>query len=259
MDIYQHFRREEHDFIDQVLSWKVQVERTFQSKLTDFLDPREQQIMEMLIGTNTEEITLSFYGGGNYSERKRAIIAPYYEEISNDSFQLALIEASYHEKFVSLSHRDVLGAFLSLGIKRQKAGDMVVGSGKIQIVVNQDISSYVVMNLTGIKRATIKFEEVDLSNLVEKESVWREFEQTVSSLRLDTVLKEIYSISRKDAQDFILKGFVKVNFRTVEDSKFNLREGDMISLRGKGRSKLIRINGQTRKENYRITTARLEV
>src|SRR5690625_6844211 len=84
MGIYQHFRKEEHPFIDQVLSWKEDVERTYRYRLTDFLDPREQQIIESIIGTNNEELQLVSYGGGKYSERKRVIIAPFYEEITND-------------------------------------------------------------------------------------------------------------------------------------------------------------------------------
>lgn len=74
MDIYQHFRKEEHSFIDQVLSWMEQVERSYLPRLTDFLDPREQQIIEMLIGTSNDELKLLFFGGGTYSERKRRLL-----------------------------------------------------------------------------------------------------------------------------------------------------------------------------------------
>ncbi|WP_010096760.1 YlmH/Sll1252 family protein [Ornithinibacillus scapharcae] len=249
MDIYQHFRSEEHSFIDQVLSWKEQVERYFEPKLTDFLDPREQQIIEMLIGSARDELQLKLFGGGSHSERKRAIIAPYYEEITNNTFNISLIQASYHEKFITIAHRDVLGAFLSLGISRKKLGDLYAGDGKIQILLDKDIASYVQMNLTGIKRATITFEEVSFDKLIEQKSVWNESEKIVSSLRLDTILKEIYNLSRKQAQDLIQKGMVKVNYRLVEDGKFILREGDLISLRGKGRSKLVEVNGQTKKKN----------
>ncbi|MEN2766526.1 RNA-binding protein [Ornithinibacillus xuwenensis] len=259
MDIYQHFRKEEHGFIDRVLSWKEGVERSFQAKLTDFLDPREQQVIEMLIGTTSDELQVKFFGGGKYSERKRAIIAPYYEEITNDSFDISLVQASYHEKFVTVAHRDVLGAFLSLGITRKKLGDIYAADGKIQIILDKEIISYVIMNLTGIKRASIRLEEVQLKNVIEIESVWNESEKIVSSLRLDTIVKEIYSISRKDAQVLIQKGMVKVNYRVVEDGKFLLREDDLISLRGRGRSKLIGINGQTKKDKYKITTAILEI
>ncbi|WP_026906041.1 RNA-binding protein [Paucisalibacillus globulus] len=259
MDIYQHFRKEEHGFIDQVLSWIDQVERSFQSKLTDFLDPREQQIVEMLIGTTNEELQLRLFGGGIYSERKRALIAPYYEEISDEDFNISLVQATYHEKFISIAHRDVLGSVLSLGIKRKKLGDIFAGDGKVQILLDQDISAFVLMNLTGIKKANINFEEKAFSNMIEQESTWTNSEKIVSSLRLDTILKEVYAISRKDAQSFIQKGLVKVNYRIVEDSKFILREGDLLSLRGKGRSKLIGINGQTKKEKIKITTALLQV
>jgi len=248
MDIYQHFRKEEHSFIDQVLSWIEQVERSFQSKLTDFLDPREQQIVEMLVGTANNDLQMRLFGGGHHSERKRAIIAPYYEVITDEDFNISVVQANYQEKFITLAHRDVLGAFLSLGVKRKKLGDIFAGDGKIQIILDQDITSFVIMNLTGIKRATVSFEEKQFADLIEYESIWSQSEKIVSSLRLDTMIKEIYSISRKDAQIVIQKGLVKVNYRIVEDSKFILREGDLISLRGKGRSKLVGITGQTKKE-----------
>lgn len=259
MEIYQHFRSEEHSFIDQVLSWIELVERYYEPKLTDFLDPREQQIIEMLIGTTNDELQLQLFGGGNYSERKRAIIAPYYESITEDTFNISLIQASYHEKFINIVHRDVLGAFLSLGITRKKLGDLFAGDGKIQLLLDKDIASYVVMNLTGIKRATITFEEVPLEKVIDHESIWNTSEKIVSSLRLDTILKEIYGLSRKQAQELIQKGMVKVNYRLVDDGKFILRKGDLISLRGKGRSKLVEINGQTKKEKIKITTALLQV
>lgn len=123
MDIYQHFRKDEHPFIDQILTWREQVERTYRPRLTDFLDPREQQILAMLVGTEADDLQLKQFGGGKYTERKRALIAPFYEPVTEDMFQLALLETSYPNKFVTISHRDVLGAFLSLGLKRTKLGD----------------------------------------------------------------------------------------------------------------------------------------
>ncbi|WP_164670370.1 RNA-binding protein [Virgibacillus doumboii] len=258
MDIYQHFRKEEQPFIDSVLSWIDQVERTYIKKVTDFLDPREQQIVDMLIGTNREDLKLYKYGGNNYTERNRLIIAPMYDEVSDEDFQITLMQASYHDKFVSLSHRDVMGAFLSLGIKRKKLGDIFVEDGLIQIVLADEIASYVLANLTSIKKAKVTFEEKPPLSFVKKESNWTESDQTVSSLRLDTVLKAIYNISRKEAAETITKRLVKVNYKIVDDGKFLLEEGDLLSLRGKGRSKLVRINGRTKKDKYKITTALLK-
>ncbi len=62
MNIYQHFRPEEKEFIDQVLQWKSYVESAYTPKLTDFLDPREQYIMKMVIGENAH-VNYHFFGG----------------------------------------------------------------------------------------------------------------------------------------------------------------------------------------------------
>ncbi|QKY68966.1 RNA-binding protein [Lentibacillus sp. CBA3610] len=258
MAIYQHFRKDEHPFIDQVFSWIEHVEKTYQMKLTDFLDPREQQIVDMLIGTSMEDLKVHKHGGSKNAERRRIIIAPMYEDVTEDSFQLSLLEASYHEKFVSLGHRDVMGAFLSLGIKRQKLGDINVEDGLIQIVMAGEISPYVLTNLTAIKRAKIKLEEQPLSSVAEKEVNWFESDLVVSSLRLDAIVKAIYKLSRKEASEFITKGLVKVNYKVTDDRKLILEAGDMLSLRGKGRSKIIGMNGRTKKDKFSITTAVLK-
>lgn len=258
MGIYQHFRKEEHPFIDQVQSWKDVVEKTYQLKLTDFLDPREQQIVESLIGTENGDLQIKFHGGGRFTERKRAVIAPFYEEIKENTFQLTLLSASFNEKFISLAHPDVMGAFLSLGIDRSKLGDILVIEGKLQIIVASEIAQYVIANLTTIKNANISLSEKDFSDLYEKELNWIESDKTVSSLRLDVVLSGIHNMSRKDAANYLRKKQVKVNFKLVDDGTFVLREGDLISVRGKGRSKLININGETRKGKLRITTAILK-
>lgn len=255
MDIYQHFRREEHYFIDQVWSWKEEVERTYQRKLTDFLNPREQQIMEMIIGTDNGDLNFKQFGGGFYSERKRAIIAPFYEEITTDDYQLSLLEGTYNSKFTSLEHPHVMGAFLSLGIQRKTLGDIHLDNKKVQIMTTDEISPFILTNLTSIKNASIKLELKPLEALIEMKETWHESSATVSSLRLDNILKEIYNISRQDANGFIKKGYVKVNFKVIDNTSFQVQVNDMISVRGKGRSKLINIGSKTRKDRIRILFA----
>ncbi|TFJ94573.1 RNA-binding protein [Lentibacillus salicampi] len=257
MEIYQHFRKDEHPFIDQALSWVDHVETTWQMKVSDFLDPRQQQIVDTLAGTSMAELKVYKHGGSHNAERQRVIIAPFYEEVTEDSFQLTLLQGSYHDNFVSISHRDVMGAFLSLGIKRQKLGDIMAEDGLVQIVMASEVAPYVLTNLTAIKKARIRLEEQPLSSVVEKTVNWVESDQVVSSLRLDTIVKAIYHLSRKDAAEMIGKGLVKVNYRVTDDRKFILEAGDMLSVRGKGRSKLTGVNGQTKKNNISITTARL--
>lgn len=54
MSIYQHFRPEEREFIDRAIHWREYVETTYAPRLTEFLDPREQQILKAIVGQNEE-------------------------------------------------------------------------------------------------------------------------------------------------------------------------------------------------------------
>lgn|SRR5690625_1113159 len=258
MSLYQHYREEEHLFVDQVLSWKEQVESTFIYKISDFLNPREQKIVKQIIGETNEDIQVKFFGGNEHTERKRAIIAPFYEIIEEESFELAVLEGRYNAKFLNLEHRDVMGAFLSLGIDRKKLGDIYVADGMIQIVTSDDLVPFVLANFTSVKNANIKLQKISLSKLKVEEADWKVFERTVPSLRLDAVIKEIYNLSRKDASTLIEQGRVQVNHKITEDTAYALDLEDLISVRGKGRSKLIEENGLSRKGRNRITVAILK-
>ncbi|WP_079529769.1 YlmH family RNA-binding protein [Halobacillus hunanensis] len=256
MEIYQHFREDERPFIDQVISWENDVEMRYERKESDFLNPREQQIVSAVMGNNPV-LQWSLYGGSEASERKRVIIAPEYEVINEQDFQVVLLEASYPEKFMTLEHRDVLGAFMSLGIRREKLGDLIVQDGWIHILAASEISEYICMNFTGVKKAKVNFEPKPLSSLMESNEVWQSKDATLSSLRLDVVVKEIYGVSRKKAAMFIEAGHVKVNFKIVESPSFSIEAGDLLSVRGSGRSRVDQINGMTKKEKYRVTISKL--
>ncbi|WP_407268040.1 RNA-binding protein [Radiobacillus sp. PE A8.2] len=257
MDLYQHYRKEEHPFIDQVLTWKDEVERTYQPKLSDFLHPREQAIFASVIGNN-DELSWSIYGGDEQAERKRAILAPYYEQIETDDYSITLLQAEFPDKFVTLTHPDVLGAFLSLGIKRKKLGDLIVDDGIVQIVLASEIESYVEMNLTSIKNAKVSFKEQPLSALLDKKETWESNDTTISSLRLDVFVKEVYRISRQQAANYIQKGLVKVNFQIIENPAFQIEVDDLISVRGLGRSALTEIHGLSKKDKWKITFKKLK-
>lgn len=258
MSIYQHFRKHEHPFVDQVLSWKEQVMRNYIAYETDFLDPREQQIVESLIGTTNDEVLFSFFGGETNAERKRAIIAPFYEEISPSDFAVKLLEATYHSKFIELKHRDILGAFMSLGIDRKKVGDIVVAKDRFQLMVAEELLTYIQMNLTQVKQANIILKEIPFANWITSNDQWIERHHTVSSLRLDILVKEIYQLSRKTAVQLIKANRVKVNFTDVDDPALQMMEEDLISVRGYGRSKVLELHGKTRKDKLRLTSARLK-
>ena len=109
MSIYQHFRPEEKEFVDQVLNWKDFVENAYVPKLTDFLDPREQHILKMIIGQNSN-VKCEFFGGVPEAERKRALLIPEYGTTEIEDFQIRLLEIDYPQKFITIGHPQQVGS-----------------------------------------------------------------------------------------------------------------------------------------------------
>ncbi|MBP0724829.1 RNA-binding protein [Bacillus sp. RG28] len=251
MSIYDHFRKEERVFVDQILKWKEEASERYSVKLTDFLDEREQFILQNIIG-HQDEVKVKFFGGTESAERKRAIIYREFMEPNEEDFELSYYEIHYESKFHSLSHRDVLGSMMSLGMKRTKFGDILNNEDRIQIILMKEIESFVEINFNSIRNAPIKLEKINSFQLMEIKDNWTQLSGTVSSLRIDSLISEFYNLSRQKAQMLVKAGLVKVNQKIIDSTSFQCAEGDVFSVRGFGRSKLLSIDGKSKKEKWRI-------
>ncbi|MGM0844523.1 MAG: RNA-binding protein [Bacillota bacterium] len=255
--IYQHFRKDEKEFIDNIIEWQEYVETSYSPKVTDFLDPRQQQILKAVLGSNSE-VRVSFYPDMASIERKRAILYPdYYEPVQSD-YSVTLFEIQYPKKFVTIEHRQILGSLMSIGLKREKFGDIIVNGDRIQLMTASEVSDYVDMNFKEAGRSKVELEKVPFQSIIASSEEWRELITTASSLRLDVILSALYNLSRQKVQTLITGGAVKVNWRVVEAASFEAAEGDVFSMKGFGRSKLISIEGKTKKDKFRITAGILK-
>lgn len=258
-NILQHFRPEEREFIEQVMSWKRQVEDTYAPKTTPFLDPRQVMIVQSIIG-QSDDVHVALHGGFDAPERQRALLYPSYLEPTFEDFELAIMTARYPSKFVQLKHPDVLGALLSLGLERAKFGDIRVGEEAVQFVVAKEVADYVRVNLTSIAKSKVSVQELsEDAALLPALEQWQESMITASSLRLDTVIASSYpAISRQKAAMYIEAGKVKVNYAVREHTSFELHESDLISIRGVGRLLVLSIEGRTKKEKLRLKIGKME-
>ncbi|MGX0082727.1 RNA-binding protein YlmH [Staphylococcus hominis] len=218
--------------------------------MTSFLDPRGQYILEVIVGS-FEDMKVSYFGGQS-AERKRAIIAPSYFEPTEGDFEEVLIQINYPEKFVSIQHQHVLGTLMSLGIEREQVGDILVGD-TIQFVLTKQLESYIMMELTKIKGATVKLDSIPFEDMIQSKENWNIHHSTVSALRLDVVLKEMIRKSRSIAKQLIEKKRVKVNHTLIDSPDFQLQNNDLLSIQGFGRAQIIDIGGKTKKEKVHIT------
>ncbi len=251
MDIYQHFRKEEKEEIDLFLNKCEIAERNYQHVLTDFLDPREQYILQTIVG-GFDELNVHYFGGDDKLERKRAIIAPDYFVPTEEDYEIVLIELTYPSKFVKLTHRNVLGTIMSLGIDRNQLGDIIVND-RIQFVLTKRFESYIMMELTKIKGAGIKLSSIPFGNMIQSSENWITHDITVSAMRLDVIIKHITNTSRTISKKLIEGKRVKVNHREIESVDFTVEENDLLSIKGYGRALIIANNGESKKGKIRIT------
>lgn len=255
MSIYQHFRKEEHAFIDQVLEWREQVQNEYTFKLLDFLDPREENIVENIIGTK-EDVRCVFWGGYEAAERKRAILYPEYYTPQLEDFDLVLFSIRYPSKFVTFNHPQILGSMMGLGLKRTKFGDILMNNHDVQFIVAGQVAEYVKLHFNQVGKTKVLLEESSLNQLIEVNEVWQEQTITVSSMRLDTILAEVFNLSRQKITPYIQNQLVKVNWKIIEDPSYQCGEGDTLSMRGFGRCKIKGIEGRTKKDKWRIMIAK---
>ena len=250
-EVYQHFRKEEQPFIDSAQSWITQAEETYSPYLTDFLDPRQQYILEMMVGKKGE-IHVQFYGGYEAAERKRAIICPEYFSPTQSDFEMELTEVVYPSKFASLTHGKILGTLIGTGMKRELFGDILSDGTRWQFLLASNIASYVHSQVTKIGKVSVRLEKRTYTALITPIDDWTIVHDTVSSLRLDTVIAAIYNISRQRAKELVTSGKVKLNWAAFERPDFELGLLDIVSIRGYGRIQIKAIEGKSKKDKWRV-------
>lgn len=226
--------------------------------MTNFLDPRQIAIIQSLIGEHAD-VKMQAEGLFHEAERQRVLLFPDYFSPTKEDFELVAFEVNYPSKFVQLKHPDVLGSILGIGLDRSKFGDIRIDEQKIQFVVQKEVANFVEINLDSINKVTAHLKTLQQdAPLLENSEQWREQQDTVSSLRLDTILASAYKISRQKAVQFIQAAKVKVNYRQQDHISFEVTENDLISVRGLGRLKIASIEGRTKKDKIRVIFKKLD-
>lgn len=81
---------------------------------------------------------------------------------------------------------------------------------------------------------------------------------TVSSLRLDAVLAAMLHCSRGQACEWIAAGRVEINHLPAESAHAPVYEGDVFTVRGKGRFGLTALPGKSKKDRSIIEFFNIE-
>lgn len=169
---------------------------------------------------------------------------------SNYDFPITVLRFDFR-KCDELSHRDFLGAFMSLGLSRETIGDIIVDVGVSYAFVKNEIADFIMSQISKIGRVGVK--------ITKEENVSLSFEQktqeivlSVSSLRVDNIVSKICFISRSEAAKLISSELVFVNHVAVKSNSLILKENDVITIRKKGKFIFQSILGLSKKGKQRI-------
>jgi photosystem II S4 domain protein len=250
-------RAENREEIARIIDLAEKAIKNWEIVLTDFLSPPVLIEVQEIFSRLTEVQLLSF-GGYPQAERQRLAIARSDIPLDSSQIPLTLLDIAGNFLFDPANHRDFLGAILGTGIVREKVGDIIVlGERGAQVFVVPEIADFLQSSLTQVRSVPVKINPIDLTELKVNPPQRKEINTVEASLRLDAIASAGFGMSRSKMSDAIAAGDVRVNWKEISQSSYNIKSGDLISVRGKGRLQVGEI-AITKKERYRVQLTRFK-
>lgn len=199
-------------------------------------------------------VPYTVFGGSELSER--VMIRFGNEEMLGytEAFPIAVLEIRpLREKFSEdLTHRDVLGSLMNLGIEREVLGDIFPGREKTYVLCLSTMVEYICRELTRIRHTSISVKEIEelpevAAGIPETLSV------AVSSERIDGVVAKVFGLSRSDTVELFRRKLIFRNGRLEENNSRMLVTGDKVTVRGCGRITVGEFGGVSRKGKQYLT------
>ncbi|MEI6332431.1 MAG: photosystem II S4 domain protein [Pseudanabaena sp. ELA645] len=252
-DLLNHV--ENRETVSRLLDLGDRAIQTWEVVCSDFLSPPE--IAEGLrVFSKMTEVQCLAWGGYEQAERQRIAIAR--SELPLDVSMVSLTPISIAGNFLfdTATHRDFLGAILGSGIERQKVGDVnVLGEKGAQAIIVPELMEYLQIHFNQVRTVPVKVNAIALEDLKIRIPVTKELTSTEASLRLDAIASFGFGMSRSKMVDLINGEDVRVNWKTVSQPNYQLKSGDLVAIRGKGRLTVGEIM-ITKKERFRVQMTR---
>lgn len=220
---------------------------------TEFLDMAQgSAVMKYL---NDCHYSYKMTGGYKDAERKIALIYP--DNLTDD------LDISEHITFLQVTpkdnrfvktpgHRDYLGALMNLGIERRLLGDFIMQEDGCVVICASHIADFLSTHFTHVGNSEISIQAISDLSLVISERRFHPIRNTVSSTRLDSIVKVCVHMSRGNSNSLIKSGKVFVNGLEITKASYDVAEGDIISIRGFGKFRLTAIGQRTKKNRLMI-------
>lgn len=234
---------------------------------TEFLSKYKVELIQKELNRLKEKNYL-FYGGYEEADYKVLILYPdklknSFEELKNgikEEYGLTIAEKSINniikiiritlpkELIGTYEHRDYLSAVMKFGLTRARIGDIIPRNEGADIIVLKENAEYLknsLQELIRFRKSEIEIKNIQALKIEEKR--YEEFKISVTSNRLDNFVSEIAKLSRNKAEEIINDERVMLNSKTEVRLSRDIKENDVIVIRGKGKFKVGQIQGKNKK------------
>lgn len=225
------------------------------ARYSSFLSDREQQLAQAALGRADLPVDYRFEGGWQDAERRVLCIEPEdsYGECPVRCVQLKCRTVSG----ASLpAHKDYLGSLMGLELRREALGDIVLPEnepGTAYVFALEPAAQLICRELFSAGRTELVTRLLEADEIPQFPAAKREMRTaTVSSLRLDAVLSAMLRCSRGTAVELIEAGRVEINHLPQDKPHAPVYEGDVFTVRGKGRFGLDSLPGKSKKDRMII-------
>ena len=244
---------------DEVITARIedrisQCREGFYVTATGFLDTHEQALA-LAAARSTAGVRTFMYGGFSDAERRMLVCVPKDLPISEEEAVddlLRVLRISLPAISRELSHRDYLGSLLGLGIERRLTGDILVRNDGADVFIVPGIEEFLIKELHRVGSVEVKVSSCPVSEVIIPEARTELIRDSVSSLRLDSIVSSAFRISRGKAAEAVRKGLVSVDHAECLKPDAPVKEGSSIVLKGKGKAVLDEAGGESRKGRIRI-------
>ncbi len=225
---------------------------------TGFLDTHEQALA-IAASRHAAGVRTFMYGGYDEAERRMLVCIP--RDLPMDDEEaveglLRVLRVRLPAISRELSHRDYLGSLLGLGIDRRLTGDILVRPDGADVFIVPGIEVFLLKELHRIGSVEVKTEAISAEELIIPEARIEFIKDSVSSVRLDSIVSSAFRISRSKAAEAVRRGLVSVDHAECIKPDAAVREGSSIVLKGKGKAILEETGGESRKGRIRIVIKR---
>lgn len=192
----------------------------------------------------------------SFYENCEKYLAMFYVNFAEEVFPVSILKVCNRSKFHKLHHGDYLGALMSLGIRREKLGDLIVKGDECYVPILDEVSQYIWNNLQYIGKSPCDVELLDPYTINIPKPELQEIIVITTSMRLDCIIGALSKESRSKSCTMIQSGKVLLNYEEETKKDRLIQPNDLITIRSIGKFRIIEECGNTQKNRIKLKVSK---